>query len=153
MRDAKKGRKLFSEVIAGSRNKTNFLGTSASLALCPMGLQPSKNLSFCFRQTGGRPGVKGFEPLFLGIKGRCLTTWLYSKKKPINQPYTRMKSLHVASLAHQERLITSRSAFSYFGGGPNKHTLFFGQKSCSGTYQKRFSVTNFFYCMENNYHL
>lgn len=99
MRDAKKGRKLFFGVIAKDRNKTNFLGPSASPALCPMGLQPSKNFSFCFRQTGRRPGVKGFEPLFLGIKGRCLTTWLYSKN-PINQPYTRMKSLHVAPLAH-----------------------------------------------------
>jgi hypothetical protein len=98
VRDAKKGRKLFSGVIAKRRNKKNFLGPSASLALCPIGLQPSKNLSLCLRQTG-RPGVKGFEPLFLGIKGRCLTTWLYSKK-PIDQPYAGMESLHVAPLAH-----------------------------------------------------
>ena len=25
-------------------------------------------------------GVKGFEPLNVGIKNRCLATWLYSKK-------------------------------------------------------------------------
>ena len=25
-------------------------------------------------------GVKGFEPLNVGIKNRCLSTWLYSKK-------------------------------------------------------------------------
>jgi hypothetical protein len=53
MRDAKKGRKLFSEVIAKSRNKTNFIGTSASLALCPMGLQAKIFLSAFVKRGGG----------------------------------------------------------------------------------------------------
>lgn len=94
IRDAKKGRKLFSGVIAKRRNKKNFIGPpSAGLALLylPRAFNQSKTIYFCFRQTWlGWPGVKGFEPLFLGIKGRCLTTWLYSKK-PINQPYTKIQ--------------------------------------------------------------
>ena len=29
-----------------------------------------------------RSGVKGFEPLHVGTKNRCLTTWLYSIRLP-----------------------------------------------------------------------
>jgi hypothetical protein len=54
MIEAKKGRKLFffSGVIVKRRNKINFLGPSASLALCLIGFQSSKNLYLYFRQTG-----------------------------------------------------------------------------------------------------
>jgi hypothetical protein len=30
--------------------------------------------------TKKKLGVKGFEPLNVGIKNRCLSTWLYSKE-------------------------------------------------------------------------
>lgn len=47
MREAKKGRKLFSGVVVKSRNKKNFIGPSDGLALLnPMGLPPKQKPLF-----------------------------------------------------------------------------------------------------------
>lgn len=97
-RGAKKGRKLFSEVVAKSRNKKIFFrGPSASLPLCPMGVQRKQKSRFLLSSNVVRAAWS-----------KRIRTFVSRHQRPMPYHLAILQKGHKSTLHKNE--ITSRSA-------------------------------------------